>query len=91
MFEQNYISKNPLYSDGIFLYREKQQGWDWPYYIVRGHRSAFPNSDFFLFLWIVFTIANSVDPDEMPHHVAFHLGIHCLSKYLLRGIQYTKG
>ena len=21
---------------------------------------------------------NSVDPDEMPHYVAFHLGLHCL-------------
>ena len=24
---------------------------------------------------------NSVDPDEMLHYVAFHLGLHCLSKY----------
>ena len=26
------------------------------------------------------TLANSEDPDEMPHHAAFHLGLH----YLLR-------
>ena len=24
---------------------------------------------------------NSVDPDEMPLYVAFHLGLHCLQKY----------
>ena len=29
---------------------------------------------------IFFILANSVDPDEMPHHVAFHLGLHCLPK-----------
>ena len=23
-------------------------------------------------------MANSVDPDEMPHSVASHLGLHCL-------------
>ena len=24
------------------------------------------------------TLANSEDPDEMPHHAAFHQGLHCL-------------
>ena len=24
------------------------------------------------------TFANMEDPDEMPHNVAFHLGLHCL-------------
>ena len=24
------------------------------------------------------TFANSEDPDEMPHNVAFHRGLHCL-------------
>ena len=24
------------------------------------------------------TLANSEDPDEMPLHVAFHQGLHCL-------------
>ena len=24
------------------------------------------------------TLANSEDPDEMPHKVAFHQGLHCL-------------
>ena len=25
----------------------------------------------------------SVDPDEMSHHAAFHLGLHCLPMYTL--------
>ena len=39
----------------------------------------------------LFTLTNSVDPDEMPHYVAFHLGLHCLQKYLFRGFPNTKG
>ena len=38
-------------------------------------------------LKINFYLLNSADPDEMPHFVAFHLGFHCLSEYLLTGIQ----
>ena len=33
---------------------------------------------------IFFLLANSVDPDEMPHYVAFHLGLHCLPRYAFR-------
>ena len=36
-------------------------------------------------------LANSVDPDEMQHYAAFHLGLHCLPKYPLRGFLNTKG
>ena len=36
-------------------------------------------------------LTNSADPDEMHHHAAFQLGLHCLPKYLFRGFQYTKG
>ena len=35
----------------------------------------------FLTLNIGLVLANSVDPDEMPHNVAFHLGLHNLWKY----------
>ena len=31
-----------------------------------------------------FIKVNSADPDEMPHFVAFHLGLHCLPKYSIR-------
>ena len=36
-----------------------------------------------------FYINKHVDPDEMPHYAAFHLGLPCLLKYLFRGLQYT--
>ena len=29
-------------------------------------------------LKIDFALANSADPDEMPHYVLFHLGVCCL-------------
>ena len=45
----------------------------------------FKLSEDFLFL------ASSVDPDEMLHYVAFHLGLHCLSKYLNKDLQLSKG
>ena len=31
-----------------------------------------------LTLSILGTLTNTVDPDEMPHIVAFHQGLHCL-------------
>ena len=34
----------------------------------------------FLSLKIVFVLAISIDPIEMPQHAAFHLGLHCLPK-----------
>ena len=30
-----------------------------------------------------FVFANSAGPDEMPHYVAFHLGLHCLANPLM--------
>ena len=52
----------------------------------------FPKNNVFHFLSmnINFVLANSADPDEMPPYAAFHLGIHCLQKYLFRGFQSTK-
>ena len=29
---------------------------------------------------LLFVLANSVDPDQMPHSVASDLGLHCLPK-----------
>ena len=51
----------------------------------------FLNYSVFLSLKVVLILANSVDPDEMQHYAAFHLGLHCLPKYPFRGFQYTKG
>ena len=46
-------------------------------------------NDVFLSLKVVLILANSADPYEMQHYAAFHLCLHCLSKYLFRGFQYT--
>ena len=36
-------------------------------------------------------LANNVDPDQMPHHVASDLGLHCLPMTLLFGFQVRMG
>ena len=46
---------------------------------------------YFSRLKIVLTSAKSVDPDEMPHIAAFHLGLHFLQKYPFKCFQNTKG
>ena len=43
-----------------------------------------------LSLKINFELANSANPNEMPHYAAYHLSIHCLAKYIFRGFQSTK-
>ena len=55
----------------------------------KGWQVKFLNYDVFLYLKIVLMLANSVDPDEMQHYAAFHLGLHCLPTYPFRGFQYT--
>ena len=30
-------------------------------------------------------VTNRVDPNEMQHYAAFHLGLYCLPKYPFRG------
>ena len=56
-----------------------------PILYFEGHSSAFPNYGVFLSLGIFFTLTNSVDPDEMPPYVVFHLG---LSTRLTRTLNY---
>ena len=53
--------------------------------------SNFLNYDVFMSLKIVLNLANSADPDEMSPYVAFHLGFHCLPKYLYTIMQYERG
>ena len=38
-----------------------------------------------------FHLASNADPDEMLHFAAFHLGLHCLPKYLFISSQNEKG
>ena len=59
--------------------------------VIVEYEKKYTCSIFFLYLKIVFIIANSADPDEMQHDAAFHLGLHCLPKYPSRGFQYKKG
>ena len=56
--------------------------------MLRGDRSKF---NIFPSLKVVFILVNSADPDEMPPHVAFHLGLHCLPKYLFIYMQNKNG
>ena len=66
-----------------------QYTWDVPLYILRGHRVLFQKIKLILALKIDFVVANSADPDEMSHYGAFHLCLHCLSKYPFRGFWFT--
>ena len=43
----------------------------------KGHRFEFPDYDVFKSVKIVLTSAKSIDPDEMQHYAAFHLGLYC--------------
>ena len=43
-----------------------------------------------LSLKIVLITTKSIDLDEMPHFVAFHLGLHFLLKYQFMAFQHTK-
>ena len=54
-------------------------GYNLLYYIV------------FFCLKIFFTFANRIDPDEMQHDAAFHLGLRFVQKYSFRGIPEHKG
>ena len=51
-------------------------------YVLRGTQVKIsPKNIEFLSLKIVLVLANSIDPDEMPHHAAFHLGRHFISVF----------
>ena len=46
---------------------------------VNYRSELFPNYMVNLILKTVLTSARSVDPDEMSHFAAIHLGLHCLT------------
>ena len=55
-------------------------------YILRGRRLKY-----LYYIKIMISVSEDcfdsrkrVDPDEISHPVAFHLGLHCLPKYLFR-------
>ena len=43
----------------------------------------------YFYLEIDFVSANSTDPDEITHALAFHLSLHCLLMYQFKGFPYT--
>ena len=56
---------------------------DKPICHFRGIKSILSIFLLFYFWWQIL-LANTVDPDLMPHYVASDLGLHCLSLTLLR-------
>ena len=52
--------------------------WDGTLYHSRGHRLQFQNEIVFFFFEDHFCLSKQCRPDEMPHYVAFHLGLNCL-------------
>ena len=48
--------------------------WSIVYTCIEGSQVIISNNNVFIFLKIVFVLANS----EMLHYLAFHLGLHCL-------------
>ena len=60
--EVEQTSFNPSYSDGFFETHKCNK--DCPLYILRGHKSEFPNYDVFKSLKIGLTSAKRVDLDE---------------------------
>ena len=71
------------------MLRTIKTGWSIVY--IEGSKVIISPKILYFFLRICFVLANSADPDKMPHNVVFHLGLHCLSKYLLRGFWSSKG
>ena len=65
--------------------------WDCALYIMRGSQVVISKIIVVISQKIDFVLANSADPDEMQHYAAFHLGLHCLPKYLFTGFWSSKG
>ena len=65
--------------DSSFLYDTINLGWSSVY--IEGLQVIILKKTIFISLKCVLILANSVDPDEMQQHAAFHLDLHCLLKY----------
>ena len=66
-----------------------KSGWSIIY--MRGLRLYFMTKIVFLSLKTHFALANREDPDEMLQYAAFHLGLHCLPKYVFIGFWSSNG
>ena len=63
-------------------------GWFIVY--TEGHMLLFPNNIVFSLPKNDFVVSNRAENDEMPHFMAFNLGLHCLQKYLFSSFYSTK-
>ena len=66
--------------DSSFWFNTISLGW--PIVYIEGSQVIISKDC--ISLKIFFVLANSVDPGEMLHYAAFHLGLHCLPKYSFR-------
>ena len=55
----------------------------------QSHSKKLLSYNVFLPRRFVLTFTNSADPDEMPHHAAFHLGLHCLQVSRMKRVKET--
>ena len=65
--------------DSSFSYDTINLGWSSVY--IEGLQVIISKKNCIYFSKMRLILANSHDPDEMTHHAAFHLGLHCLLKY----------
>ena len=65
------------------MFDSVMSGWCIVY--IEGLQVIVSKKIIFLSQKIHFVSANSADPDEIMHYAAFHLGLHCLPKYMFRG------
>ena len=82
---------NPLYTNGFFLLVLCNKIGMVHCTYIGVSRYNFKIKYCILLSEDLFTFTNSVDPDEMQHNAAFHLGLHCLQMYLFKGFPITKG
>ena len=64
-----YRSNNSIVSLPHPLYSPDLTAFEFGLKPIKHFKNRIPEMD---------TVANSEDPDEMPHKVAFHQGLHCL-------------
>ena len=58
---------------------------EWSIVYTEGSQVVILKKIVFLSLKINFVLEKGVDPDEMQHNAAFHLGLHCFSNQMLMG------
>ena len=79
---------NPFMTIGMF-YKVDNVGQDGPLCIIKGYTCYKYHNNCISFQFCII-LANSADPNEMPHDTAFHFGLNCLPKYSFRAFPSTK-